>query len=112
MIVVGGEALVDLVPAGADGAWRRAPACIDAERAHRLACCPKCEGPVGHGTYLQIRPKAAHGRARTEGIGGSGNVVQTLPRGFYLCAVFTEEILRTHYALPWLRELAARGGKG
>lgn len=33
--------------AGHAGAWRRAPACIDAKRAHRLACCPECEGPVG-----------------------------------------------------------------
>ncbi len=53
-----------------------------------------------YGTYLQIRPKAAHGRVRTRGIGESGRVVPTLPRGFYLRASFTEEILRTHYALP------------
>ncbi len=53
-----------------------------------------------YGTYLQIRPKAAHGRVRTQGIGESGRVVPTLPRGFYVRASFTEEILRTHYALP------------
>ena len=64
-----------------------------------------CMGQLGrvsarYGTYLQIRPKAAHGRVRTQGIGESGRGVPTLPRGFYLRASFTEEILRAHYALP------------
>jgi DNA mismatch repair protein MutH len=53
-----------------------------------------------YGTWLQIRPKAADSRAVTEGIGPSGETVLTLPRGFYLRATFTTELLRQHYALP------------
>lgn len=32
---------------GHAGAWRRAPARIDAKRTHRLSRCPECDGPVG-----------------------------------------------------------------
>lgn len=32
---------------GHAGAWRRAPARIDAKRTHRLSRCPECQGPVG-----------------------------------------------------------------
>ncbi len=49
------------------------------------------------GTYLQIRPKAADGRALTRGVGRDGAPVLTLPRGFYLRTAFTDEILRRHY---------------
>ena len=52
-----------------------------------------------HGTYLQIRPKAADSRARRWGIGESGEHVRTLPRGFYLRPSFTRAILQQHYAL-------------
>lgn len=52
-----------------------------------------------HGTYLQIRPKAADSRARRWGIGESGEHVRTLPRGFYLRTSFTRAILQRHYAL-------------
>src|SRR5581483_3685824 len=39
------------------------------------------------GAWLQIRPKAAHGRARTAGHDVEGAPTTTLPRGFYLRAV-------------------------
>ncbi|HTT07743.1 MAG TPA: DNA mismatch repair endonuclease MutH [Gammaproteobacteria bacterium] len=45
------------------------------------------------GTWLQIRPKAAHGRARTAGHDAEGAPTATLPRGFYLRATFTSRLL-------------------
>lgn len=53
-----------------------------------------------HGTWLQIRPKAANARALTAGIGAEGERILTLPRGFYLRTGFTAELLRRHFALP------------
>lgn len=50
------------------------------------------------GQYLQIRPKAANSRARTWGVAADGRLQLTLPRGFYLRANFTREILKAHYA--------------
>jgi DNA mismatch repair protein MutH len=49
---------------------------------------------ANHGTYLQLRPKGAHSRALCKGIGEWGETIQTLPRGFYLRANFTQNILR------------------
>ncbi|EWH09358.1 DNA mismatch repair protein MutH [Catenovulum agarivorans DS-2] len=46
------------------------------------------------GQYLQIRPKAANSRVRTQGIGSDGEHIQTLPRGFYLKKSFTLTILQ------------------
>lgn len=46
-----------------------------------------------YGTYLQIRPKAANGKALTEAIGENGHIILTRPRGFYLKKAFTEQIL-------------------
>lgn len=45
------------------------------------------------GTALHIRPKAAHARVLTQGIGAAGSHEPTLPRGFYLRPEFTREIL-------------------
>jgi len=50
------------------------------------------------GTYLQVRPKAANHRALRATSDADGNIVQTLPRGFYLRTAFTAEILDRHYA--------------
>ena len=50
-----------------------------------------------HGVYLQVRPKAAHGKSLCWGINAEGEKVLTLPRGFYLRARFTEQILREYY---------------
>ncbi|MCC6202879.1 MAG: DNA mismatch repair endonuclease MutH [Gammaproteobacteria bacterium] len=46
------------------------------------------------GVYLQIRPKAMHGRARTRMHDGDGAPGWTLPRGFYLRPEFTGNVLR------------------
>jgi DNA mismatch repair protein MutH len=51
-----------------------------------------------HGTYLQIRPKAADHTALRITTDNEGNRVKTLPRGFYLRSTFTAEILAAHYA--------------
>ncbi|WP_234495230.1 DNA mismatch repair endonuclease MutH [Vibrio maritimus] len=49
------------------------------------------------GEVLQIRPKAANSRAKTEAYGASGQPIKTLPRGFYLRAKFTSYILDTYF---------------
>jgi DNA mismatch repair protein MutH len=51
------------------------------------------------GRYLQVRPKAAHSRVRRTAIDAEGEVIRTMPRGFYLRTCFTAEILRHHYRL-------------
>jgi DNA mismatch repair protein MutH len=45
------------------------------------------------GRFLQLRPKAAHGRVRTSARTPDGEVVAVVPRGFYLRTRFTEAIL-------------------
>ncbi len=68
-----------------------------------------CLGQLGritarHGTYLQIRPKAASSRSLCWAIGESGERIRTNPRGFYLRTSFTREILHRHYAVdPGIR---------
>jgi DNA mismatch repair protein MutH len=52
------------------------------------------------GRWLQLRPKAAHGRVRTVVPGADGERVSTVPRGFYLRATFTGAILRDPAAMP------------
>jgi DNA mismatch repair protein MutH len=55
---------------------------------------------TGHiGRCLQIRPKAADSHARRRGVDADGARFAALPRGFYLRATFTSEILRQNYAL-------------
>ncbi|MDP3560445.1 MAG: DNA mismatch repair endonuclease MutH [Legionellaceae bacterium] len=44
------------------------------------------------GLYLQVRPKAAHGKVLTWTWNEQGEKVQTLPRGFYLRSCFTQKI--------------------
>jgi DNA mismatch repair protein MutH len=46
------------------------------------------------GRWLQLRPKAASSRTRGRGIDERGAPLRTLPRGFYLRAVFTAEIFK------------------
>jgi DNA mismatch repair protein MutH len=56
---------------------------------------------TGHlGRYLQIRPKAAHSRARRVGFDADGAPFAALPKGFYLRPSFTGALLRRHFALP------------
>ncbi|MBM4362144.1 MAG: DNA mismatch repair endonuclease MutH [Deltaproteobacteria bacterium] len=58
------------------------------------------DGVTGHmGTWLQVRPKAEHSRARRRGTERDGTPVATLPRGFYLRARFTAALLAEHFAL-------------
>lgn len=49
-----------------------------------------------HGQVLQIRPKAANARALGRFHDEDGLPAETLPRGFYLRASFTREILQAH----------------
>lgn len=50
------------------------------------------------GEVLQLRPKGANSRVLTKGIGKNGEVIETLPLGFYLRKHFTAEILQ-HFLL-------------
>ena len=48
---------------------------------------------ASEGKYLQVRPKAANRQALTETVNADGEVVKTLPRGFYLRPAFTQAII-------------------
>ncbi|WP_028023855.1 DNA mismatch repair endonuclease MutH [Enterovibrio calviensis] len=52
-----------------------------------------------HGEYLQLRPKAANSKVKTEAYGANGQPIKTLPRGFYLRTQFTGRILARHFML-------------
>ena len=52
------------------------------------------------GRWLQVRPKAATGRARTVCLGPEGEWIATVPRGFYLRASFTRALLHDPDAMP------------
>ena len=52
-----------------------------------------------HGTFLQIRPKAANRFALCTSFDENGAPTETLPRGFYLRTRFTRDILERHYQL-------------
>lgn len=45
------------------------------------------------GEVMQLRPKGANSRAVTKGIGKNGEIIDTLPLGFYLRKEFTAQIL-------------------
>lgn len=49
------------------------------------------------GTYLHIRPKAAHSRILSAAINENGDAIQTGPKGFYLRTSFTKRILKEYY---------------
>lgn len=49
------------------------------------------------GAWLQIRPKAANSRKRTWAEDDDGDLVRTLPRGFYLRRDFTARLLARHF---------------
>lgn len=64
-----------------------------------------CLGRLGElsarlGRYLQIRPKAANAGALCTATNEDGEPTLTLPRGFYLRASFTSEILKNSYICP------------
>lgn len=52
-----------------------------------------------HGAVLQLRPKAANGKALTEAIGEQGQPILTLPRGFYLKKNFTGALLARYFLI-------------
>lgn len=47
------------------------------------------------GEVLQLRPKGANRRSLTKGIDQNGQIINTLPLGFYLRKEFTSQILQT-----------------
>ncbi len=49
-----------------------------------------------HGQVLQLRPKAANSKAKTQAFDRHGKPFMTLPRGFYLKIPFTQMILNKH----------------
>ena len=53
-----------------------------------------------HGEYLQLRPKGANSKAKTEAYGLNGQPIKTLPLGFYLRTQFTSLILAQHFITP------------
>jgi DNA mismatch repair protein MutH len=55
------------------------------------------------GQVLQLRPKAADGKALTDAIGDKGQIIQTRPRGFYLRKNFTGQILAEYFSDPKYR---------
>ncbi|MGQ8365913.1 DNA mismatch repair endonuclease MutH [Glaciecola sp. 1036] len=46
-----------------------------------------------YGEVMQLRPKAADGKALTQAVGENGQIIMTRPRGFYLRKNFTQDIL-------------------
>lgn len=46
----------------------------------------------GIGQFLHVRPKAQNAKALTLAMGEQGEVIQTLPRGFYLRSQFSQDI--------------------
>ncbi|WP_273393427.1 DNA mismatch repair endonuclease MutH [Actinobacillus porcinus] len=50
-----------------------------------------------YGEVLQLRPKGANNRARAKGINAKGEIIDTLPLGFYLRKTFTAEILQNFF---------------
>lgn len=52
------------------------------------------------GRWMQVRPKAAHGRVRTLAYGSEREAIATIPRGFYLRPKFTGALLQDVGAEP------------
>lgn len=53
-----------------------------------------------HGVALQLRPKGAHGEDWVWTLDSEGEWVQTSPRGFYLRASFTRQVLARRLWMP------------
>ncbi len=70
----------------------------DWEELSELICLGQLEAITAHhGRYLQIRPKGANAKSLCWAIGPDGEKIQTLPRGFYLRASFTAQLLKAYY---------------
>lgn len=48
---------------------------------------------ASYGEYLQVRPKGANAKSLCYAYDSDGNKIKTLPRGFYLRAQFTSQII-------------------
>lgn len=65
-----------------------------------MIICGEIEKITGSfGRYLHLRPKAANAKALTQAVNGNGELIKTLPRGFYLRSVLTNQILFKHRIL-------------
>jgi DNA mismatch repair protein MutH len=51
------------------------------------------------GQYLQIRPKAPNSKTLIKVVSHSGEIISTVPKGYYLRAELTKRILHEHYLL-------------
>ncbi|KPH63846.1 DNA mismatch repair endonuclease MutH [Pseudoalteromonas porphyrae] len=72
----------------------------DWEEQMELIALGRIDEISGHlGDAMQIRPKAANSRIVTDAIGPNGQIIKTLPRGFYLKTSFTGEILKQQFQL-------------
>lgn len=70
----------------------------DWEEIMELIATGKVESVTGKtGQILQLRPKAANAKALTDAIGVQGQLIKTLPRGFYLKIPFTHQILKNQF---------------
>lgn len=49
-----------------------------------------------HGQVMQLRPKAAHSKIKTQAFDRNGKPFMTLPRGFYLKINFTQALLHRY----------------
>ncbi|HAZ61820.1 MAG TPA: DNA mismatch repair protein MutH [Gammaproteobacteria bacterium] len=67
------------------------------ELMERVACGRLEETTARIGEWLQLRPKAAHGRITAAGHAADGTPEAQLPRGFYLRPAFTARLLARHY---------------
>lgn len=73
----------------------------DFEEVMGLVGIGRIEDVTAHiGRYLQVRPKARDGSARTLAFGRDGERLATVPRGFYLRPTFTGALLRDPSATP------------
>ena len=71
---------------------------FDWEELAGIIGCGDVESITGHfGRYLQVRPKAANSLERRRGVDAEGAGISTLPRGFYLRATFTAQVLLKHF---------------
>lgn len=50
-----------------------------------------------YGKYLQLRPKAANSSILVDSLDQNGNRIKVVPRGFYLRASFTNQILTDYF---------------
>ncbi|MGN0902649.1 MAG: DNA mismatch repair protein MutH [Succinivibrio sp.] len=48
------------------------------------------------GKIMQLRPKAANGKALTDCVGPDGSMIKTRPRGFYMRRSFTKELVERY----------------